>query len=77
MEQYRLEANVVPGSVSIKRNGMAESRYEVDYGSGLINFLTYIHPDDRIEITYRLKGAFLNNRTCSLSGAAAYPFPIP
>nr|MQY76056.1 hypothetical protein [Spirochaeta sp.] len=61
VEQYRLEANVVHGSVSIKRNGIAESRYEVDYGSGLITFLTYIHPDDRIEITYRLKGAFLNN----------------
>ena len=61
VEQYRLQANVVPGSVSIKRNGMTESRYEVDYGSGLINFLTYIHPDDRIEITYKLKGAFLNN----------------
>ncbi len=74
VEQYRLEANVVPGSVSIKRNGMAESRYEVDYNSGLITFLTYIHPDDRIEISYRLKGAFLNNSDLLFAWGSRIPF---
>ena len=74
VEQYRLQANVVPGSVSIKRNGMTESRYEVDYGSGLITFLTYIHPDDRIEITYRLKGAFLNNSDLLFVWGSRIPF---
>lgn len=74
VEEYQLETNVVHGSVSIKRNGMTESRYEVDYGSGLINFLTYIHPDDRIEITYRLKGGFLNNSDLLFAWGSRIPF---
>ncbi len=49
---YTLPAKVVPGSVRITRNGMDETRYVVDYDTGIITFHTYIYPQDELEISY-------------------------
>ena len=50
---YSLDPDVIPGSVSITRNGFTETRYDIDYSTGLITFSTYIHPNDVIKISYR------------------------
>ncbi|MCL2704958.1 MAG: hypothetical protein FWE72_01980, partial [Spirochaetaceae bacterium] len=50
---FILDPDIVPGSVTVKRNGNIETMYDIDYGSGVITFRTYIHPNDRIKITYK------------------------
>ena len=50
---FLLDPDVIPGSVNVKVNGYTETRYEIDYSTGLVTFNTYIHPNDRIKITYR------------------------
>ena len=50
---FMLDPDVIPGSVSVKINGFTESRYEIDYSTGLITFNRYIHPNDVIKVTYR------------------------
>jgi hypothetical protein len=61
VEAYRLGADLVPGSVRVLRNGSEETRFEMDYDSGTLTFLTYIHPDDRLEIRFRRRQSLLNN----------------
>lgn len=53
VSSFSLDPDIVPGSVTVKRNGYAESMYDIDYASGIITFRTYIHPNDRIKITYK------------------------
>ncbi len=53
VSSYYLDPDVIPGSVSIKRNGFTETRYDIDYSTGLITFNTYIHPNDVIKVSYR------------------------
>lgn len=47
-----LEANIVPGSVTVQINGTTESRIEVDAVSGRLTILTEVLPTDRIMVTY-------------------------
>ncbi len=61
VEEYRLEPDILPGSVRVRRNGMEESRFDLEPESGTLTFRTYIHPDDRLEIEYRRRGELLNN----------------
>ncbi|HUV06600.1 MAG TPA: hypothetical protein VMX75_02655 [Spirochaetia bacterium] len=58
---YYLETDLIPGSVQVMRNGKDESRFSVDYESGRLTFQTTITPTDRIEVTYKKRGALLNN----------------
>ena len=53
VSSFYLDPDVIPGSVSIKINGFTETRYDIDYSTGLITFNTYIHPNDVIKISYR------------------------
>ncbi|MDX9802300.1 MAG: hypothetical protein RBT69_13300, partial [Spirochaetia bacterium] len=53
VSSFSLEPDIVPGSVTVKRNGYVESMYDIDYASGILTFKNYIHPNDRITITYR------------------------
>ncbi|RKX79263.1 MAG: hypothetical protein DRP87_03765 [Spirochaetes bacterium] len=77
VDGYFLESDVIPGSVTVVRNGIEERNYRIDYDTGEIEFLTYIHPEDRIEIYYRTSsqsrrgGDFLmgiGNRISPVSG---------
>ncbi|UCF97224.1 MAG: hypothetical protein JSV89_18935 [Spirochaetaceae bacterium] len=61
VSQYQIGGDVVPGSVQILRNGLAENRFEVDYASGAITFLTEIAPDDRLVVSFRRQSALANN----------------
>ncbi len=58
---YYLEPNIIPGSVQVLRNGKEENRFSVDYESGALSFDIAINPTDRIEVTYKKRGALLNN----------------
>ncbi len=53
VSSYSLDPDVIPGSVSVMRNGYTETRYDIDFSTGLITFNTYIHPNDVIKVTYR------------------------
>lgn len=53
VDSFFLDPDIVPGSVTVKRNGFVESMYDIDYQSGIITFRTYIHPNDRIKVTYK------------------------
>ncbi|MBN1797252.1 MAG: hypothetical protein JW822_01655 [Spirochaetales bacterium] len=61
INSFYLAQNVVIGSVSVKRNGMDETRFDVDYTSGIITFHTTINPDDRLEVTYSVAQGLDNN----------------
>lgn len=50
---YQLEPNVLPGSVSVLRNGVSEGRFSVNYTTGLLTFNTPIAANDLIVISYR------------------------
>ena len=58
---YGLGADVVPGSVQVLRNGVAENRFELDAGLGVVSFLTEIAPDDRLVITFRRRQSLAGN----------------
>ncbi len=58
---YRIGSDVVPGSVQILRNGITETRFDVDYQQGVITFLTEIAPDDRLVVSFRRKSSLANN----------------
>ena len=53
VSSFYLDPDVIPGSVNIKINGFTETRYDIDYSTGLVTFNTYIHPNDVIKISYR------------------------
>jgi hypothetical protein len=58
---YQIGSDIVSGSVQILRNGVAETRFEVDYETGLITFLTEISSEDRLVVSFRRKSALANN----------------
>ncbi len=58
---YFLEPDILSGSVSVTRNGAPETRFTVDTKTGQITFQTTIGPADRLEISYKRKGALLDN----------------
>jgi hypothetical protein len=47
-----LEPEVIPGSVQVRVNGMPETRFEVDAGSGRLTMLAPLLPTDRVEVSY-------------------------
>ncbi|MGA2976384.1 MAG: hypothetical protein ABSF77_13825 [Spirochaetia bacterium] len=53
VSDYTLEQNIVPGSVQVTVNGVAETRFEVEPISGKLTMLMNILPTDRIVVTYR------------------------
>ncbi len=53
VSSFMLDPDIVPGSVIVTRNGNVETMYDIDYQSGVITFKTYIHPNDRIKVTYK------------------------
>ena len=58
---YRIGSDIVPGSVQILRNGISETRFDVDYETGLITFLTEIAEDERLVVSFRRQSALANN----------------
>ena len=58
---YQVGSDVVPGSVQILRNGITETRFEVDYELGTITFFTEIAEDDRLVVSFRRKESQVNN----------------
>ncbi len=61
VSSFGLGADVVPGSVQVLRNGVAENRYEFDAAVGVVSFLTEIAPDDRLIISFRRKQSLAGN----------------
>lgn len=57
---YHLGSEVVPGSVRVTVNGVADYTVHYDSGAGVLRFSRYIYPDDRIEVTYRVEGELLD-----------------
>lgn len=53
VDGFVLDSDLVPGSVTVLRNGFTETRFEVDYGSGQMVFLTEILGTDLLEVRYR------------------------
>jgi len=53
VDEYVLDSDLVPGSVTVLRNGFTETRFEVDYDTGVLTFLTTILATDRLEVHYR------------------------
>ena len=58
---YQIGSDAIPGSVQILRNGIAETRFEVDYERGVVTFLTPIAADDRLVVSFRRKSGLANN----------------
>ncbi len=50
---FTLEQNIVPDSVQVTINDIAETRFQVDATSGTLTFQIPIQPTDRIDVTYR------------------------
>ncbi len=50
---YQLDPNVLPGSVTVLRNGTSEGRFTVNYDTGLLTFTTPIAANDLIVVTYQ------------------------
>ncbi len=50
---YQLDPNVLPGSVTVLRNGVSEMRFTVNYDTGLLTFNTPIAANDLIVVTYQ------------------------
>ena len=61
VSSFGLGADVVPGSVQVLRNGVAENRFELDADLGVVSFLTEIAPADRLVITFRRKQSLAGN----------------
>lgn len=57
VSEVTLPNRVIPGSVSVTRNGLPEYGYRLDPGTGALRFVTPISPLDRIELRYRLESA--------------------
>jgi len=60
VSEYQIGPDAVPGSVQILRNGVSETRFEVDYDTGTITFLTEIGADDRLDVSFRRKLSLAN-----------------
>ncbi|MBN1696823.1 MAG: hypothetical protein JW881_04860 [Spirochaetales bacterium] len=61
LQYYLLEPDIIPGSVYVIRNGIKETRFEVDFTAGILTFLTDISPIDRIEVIYRTRAETMEN----------------
>lgn len=55
-EGFFIDPGAVPGSVSVRINGIAEPRFTVDYAVGEVTLGRRIFPEDTVEITYRTTG---------------------
>ncbi|RPJ07498.1 MAG: hypothetical protein EHM28_06905, partial [Spirochaetaceae bacterium] len=71
---FVLAVNTIPGSVRVKRNGVEETRFTVDYASGVIQFLAPIFPYDRIEVIYRTNGAEKNSGDLLFAWGNRFPW---
>jgi hypothetical protein len=74
VETYTLESNVVPGSISVRRNGVEETRYTYDEATHALSFNTPIYPYDRIEATYRVSVAEKNAGDIVFGWGNSFPF---
>jgi len=59
--EYRLGEDLIQGSIQVLRNGVLETRYEVDYSTGVITFLLPIGDNDRLDISFRRKQSMFGN----------------
>jgi hypothetical protein len=59
-DSYVLEPNIVADSVRVMVNGISETRFQADAGSGKVTFLRDINPTDRIDIGYRVTSTGLS-----------------
>ncbi|MFO8065455.1 MAG: hypothetical protein R6V29_12600, partial [Spirochaetia bacterium] len=57
VNRLTIDGNVVPGSVTVLRNGVEDPSFEVDYGNGVITSPFPIYPNDVIEVVYRVYGS--------------------
>ncbi|MEJ2663437.1 MAG: hypothetical protein P8107_05225, partial [Spirochaetia bacterium] len=71
---FYLGQYVVPGSVSVTRNGTNETRFQVNYDTGIITFLTAIMPDDRLDVTYSVSQGQDNNGDVLFVWGNKFPF---
>ena len=53
VQSYTLTNDVIPGSVTVLRNGREENLFSVDYASGALSLPFEPAPSDRIEVFYR------------------------
>jgi hypothetical protein len=74
VETYTLESNVVPGSITVKRNGVEETRFTYDPNSYTLVFNTPIYPYDRIEVDYRVSEAERNAGDIVFGWGNRFPF---
>ncbi|MBN2352145.1 MAG: hypothetical protein JXD23_06195 [Spirochaetales bacterium] len=74
LETYTLEPKVVPGSISVKRNGLEETRFSYDPNTYAITFNTPIYPYDRIEVFYRVSVAERNAGDIVFGWGNKFPF---
>ena len=56
VSELSIDGNVVPGSVTVLRNGVEDPSFEVDYESGTIRSPLPVFPSDVIEVVYRVYG---------------------
>ncbi|MFP4703955.1 MAG: hypothetical protein ACLFMV_04030, partial [Spirochaetaceae bacterium] len=57
VDRLRIDANVVPGSVTVLRNGVEDPSFDVDYDNGVISSPVPVYPTDVIEVVYRVYGS--------------------
>ena len=69
-----LEANVVPGSVQMTINGVAETRFQVDNASGKLTLLTDVLPTDTIDVSYSVTQTGTTGGDVLLSWKDTIPF---
>ncbi len=74
VDSFYLATHVVPGSVSVTRNDINETRFTMDYTSGIITFLVPINPDDRLDITYSVSQGLENNGDILFVWGNRFPF---
>lgn len=57
VNQLTIDGNVVPGSVTVLRNGVEDPSFEVNYESGVLTSPAPVYPSDVIEVVYRVYGS--------------------
>jgi hypothetical protein len=73
VDAYLLEADIVPGSVQVTVNGVAETRFEVEPSSGALTFHVEIAPTDRIEVRWRKGGLGLSGGDLLFTARSSIP----
>ncbi len=74
VETYTLEANVIPDSIRVKRNGLEETRFTFNPSNYSLTFHTPILPNDRLEVTYRLGKTEKNAGDLVVGWGNRFPF---